>query len=321
MRILSGIQPSGNLHAGNYFGMMKPSIELQEQGEAFFFLADYHSMTTVFDAAQRREYTWRAAVDFLACGLDPEKATLFRQSDVPEHLEVAWMLSTVAPMGLLERCHSYKDKLARGMAASHGLFSYPVLMAADILIYDADVVPVGRDQKQHVEVTRDLAQKFNQLYGETFVAPEPRIREEAAALPGIDGQKMSKSYGNTIDIFGEEKAIRKRIMSIVMDSRPPEEPKPDAESNNAIQLLRHVAPPEAYREELEKLRAGGYGYGDLKKRLFEFFWERFADERRRRAELDADPGYVDEVLRKGAERARSIAAEVDRRARRACGLE
>jgi len=321
MRILSGIQPSGILHAGNYFGMMKPSIQLQDEGEAFYFIADYHSMTSIFDAQQRRDYTQRAALDFLACGLDPEKAVLFKQSDVPEHVELSWILSTLTPMGLLERCHSYKDKIAKGVAASHGLFAYPVLMAADILIYESDVVPVGRDQKQHVEVTRDLANKFNQAYGETFVVPEPRIREDTAVIPGIDGQKMSKSYNNTIDIFGDEKAIRKRVMSIVMDSRSREEPKPDAAKSNAMQLLKHIAPSDQYEEELEKTMAGGYGYGDLKKKVFEIYWEHFAEARARRVELEDNLDYVADTLRKGAEKARSIASVVNQRARKACGLE
>src|SRR5947208_630262 len=224
MRILSGIQPSGALHLGNYFGMMKPAVELQEKGEAYYFIANYHSMTSLFDAAQRRQNTLEVALDFLACGLDPKKSVFWKQSDLPEVTELTWLLSTVAPMGLLERCHSYKDKKARLAGGdldkvNHGLFAYPVLMAADILIFDSNIVPVGRDQKQHVEVTRDLAIKFNNLYGETFVIPEPQILEEVAVIPGTDGQKMSKSYGNTIEIFGEEKATRKRIMSIVMDSR------------------------------------------------------------------------------------------------------
>ena len=321
MRILSGIQPSGIPHAGNYFGMMKPSIHLQDEGEAFYFIADYHSMTSIFDPDKRREYTERVALDFLACGLNPEKAVLFKQSDVPEHVELSWILSTLTPMGLLERCHSYKDKIAKGITPNHGLFAYPVLMAADILIYEADVVPVGRDQKQHVEVTRDIAMKFNQAYGETFVIPEPRIREDTAVIPGTDGQKMSKSYNNTIDIFGDEKAIRKRIMSIVMDSRTREEPKPDAEKSNAMQLLNHIAPEDVYAEELEKTRAGGYGYGDLKKKIFEIYWDYFADARARRAELESNLDYVQETLLKGAEKARSIASVVNKRARKACGLE
>src|SRR5213594_4952572 len=221
MRILSGIQPSGALHLGNYFGMMKPAIELQNKGEAFYFIANYHSMTSVFDAAERRKLTEDVALDFLACGLDPKKCVFFRQSDVPEVTELAWMLSTVTPMGLLERSVSYKDKLAKGVSPNHGLFAYPVLMAADILSFDSNIVPVGRDQKQHVEITRDIAIKFNEAYGQTSVIPEPQIRDEVAEVPGTDGQKMSKSYGNTIEIFGDEKVTRKKVMSIVMDSRSP----------------------------------------------------------------------------------------------------
>ncbi|HWI56988.1 MAG TPA: tryptophan--tRNA ligase, partial [Bacillota bacterium] len=243
MRILSGIQPSGTLHLGNYFGMMKPAIELQDKGEAFYFIANYHSMTSLFDPAQRRQNSLNVALDFLACGLDPKRTVFFLQSDVPEVTELTWILGTVTPMGLLERCHSYKDKVARGITFNFGLFAYPVLMAADILIYDSNVVPVGQDQKQHVEVTRDMAIKFNEQYGETFVIPEPQIRTEVAKVPGTDGEKMSKSYGNTIEIFGDEKAIRKKIMSIKMDSRSPQEPKPDADQNLAIQLLKLVAPP------------------------------------------------------------------------------
>jgi len=321
MRILSGIQPSGALHLGNYFGMMRPAIELQEQGDAFYFIADYHSMTSLFDAGARRRNCLDVALDFLACGLDPKRGVFFRQSDVPEHCELTWILSTITPMGLLERCHSYKDKTARGIPVNHGLFAYPVLMAADILIYDSQVVPVGRDQKQHVEVTRDIAIKFNEAYGETFVVPEPRIREEVAVVPGTDGQKMSKSYGNTIEIFGEEKALRKKVMSIVMDSRTPEEPKPDADQNHAVRLLKLVAPPDVAQSVEDRLRAGGFGYGDLKKALFEHYWNHFADARARRKELEANLDYVQGVLRDGAERARAVAAPVLRRARKACGLE
>ena len=321
MRILSGIQPSGALHLGNYFGMMKPAIELQEQGEAFYFIANYHSMTSLFDAAQRRQNTLDVALDFLACGLDPGKALLFRQSDVPAVAELAWMLTTVTPMGLLERCHSYKDKLARGISPNHGLFAYPVLMAADILIYDSNVVPVGRDQKQHVEVTRDIAIKFNEAYGQTFVLPEPKIREETAVVPGLDGQKMSKSYGNTIEIFGEEKPLRKKIMGLVMDSRTPQEPKPDADKNLAIQLLKLVADAGTARDYEERLRAGGLGYGDLKKTLFEHYWNYFATARAKRAELAATRDYVEQVLKDSAVKARTLAAKVLARARLACGLD
>jgi tryptophanyl-tRNA synthetase len=321
MRILSGIQPSGALHLGNYFGMMKPSIELQEQGEAYYFIANYHSMTSLFDAEARRKNTVDVALDFLACGLDPKKSVFFRQSDVPEVTELAWMLTTLTPMGLLERCTSYKDKLAHGISPNHGLFAYPVLMAADILIYDSNVVPVGRDQKQHVEVTRDIAIKFNQTYGETFVVPEPRIRETVAVVPGLDGQKMSKSYGNTIEIFGEEKATRKKIMSIVMDSRPLAEPKLDADKNLAIQLLKLVAPPDTAADYENRLRAGGLGYGDLKKALFENYWNYFTPARQRRAELAANLDHVEHVLRDGAERAKKVADVVLKRARKAAGLE
>jgi tryptophanyl-tRNA synthetase len=321
LRILSGIQPSGALHIGNYFGMMKPAIELQEQGEAFYFIADYHSMTSLSDADVRRQYVRDVALDFLACGLDPKKAVFFRQSDLSEVCELTWLLGTLTPMGLLERAHSYKDKTAKGLSPNFGLFSYPVLMAADILLYDSHLVPVGRDQKQHVEMTRDIALKFNLTYGETFVVPEPRIKDDVATVPGLDGQKMSKSYGNTVEIFGDEKATRKKIMSIVMDSRTREEPKPDADQNLAVQLLKLVAPAAAGSEITERLRAGGLGYGDLKKALFENYWEHFAAARARRAELAADPGYVEGVLREGAERARAIAGPVLKRARRACGLE
>src|SRR6476660_6112131 len=308
MRILSGIQPSGALHLGNYFGMMRPSIELQEQGEAYYFIANYHSMTSLLDPDERRKNTRDVALDFLACGLDPNKSVFFKQSDVPEVTELAWMLTTLTPMGLLERGTSYKDKIARGIAPNHGIFAYPVLMAADILIYDSNVVPVGRDQKQHVEMTRDIAVKFNETYGQTFVIPEPQIRDEVAVVPGTDGQKMSKSYGNTIEIFGEEKATRKKIMGIVMDSRTPAEPKPDADKNIAIQLLKLVAPREVALDFENRLKAGGLGYGDLKKALFEHYWNYFAPMRQRRAELAANLDYLQKVLRDGAERARTQAS-------------
>lgn len=321
MRILSGIQPSGALHLGNYFGMMRPAIELQEKGEAYYFIANYHSMTSLYEAEPRRKHTLDVALDFLACGLKPERSVFFRQSDVPEVTELAWMLTTVTPMGLLERCHSYKDKIAKGLPVNHGLFAYPVLMAADILIYDSNVVPVGRDQKQHVEVTRDIAIKFNETYGQTFVIPEPQIREEVAVVPGLDGQKMSKSYGNTMEIFGDEKAARKKIMSIVTDTRTPAEPKPDAEKNTAIQLLKLVAPPEVAADYENRLRAGGLGYGDLKKALFEHYWNYFAAARAKRAELAANPGYVEGVLRTGAEQARDVARQVLARAKKASGLD
>jgi tryptophanyl-tRNA synthetase len=321
MRILSGIQPSGTLHLGNYFGMMKPSIELQEKGEAFYFIANYHSMTTLVDPAKRRQNTLDVALDFLACGLDPKKTVFFRQSDVPEVTELAWMLSTVTPMGLLERCTSYKDKVAKGISPYHGLFAYPVLMAADILIYDSNIVPVGQDQKQHVEVTRDIAIKFNEQYGETFVIPEPQIRADVAKVPGLDGEKMSKSYGNTIEIFGDEKALRKKAMGIKMDSRTPQEPKPDADQNLAIQILKLVAPLDVAKDYEDRLRAGGLGYGDLKKALFENYWNYFVAARAKRAELVANLDYVNKVLADGATQARSVAQKVLRRAKIASGLE
>jgi tryptophanyl-tRNA synthetase len=321
MRILSGIQPSGALHLGNYFGMMKPAIELQERGEALYFIADYHSMTSLFDAAERRRNSLDVALDFLACGLDPKKSIFFKQSDVPEVTELTWILSSVTPMGLLERCTSYKDKIAKGISPYHGLFAYPVLMAADILIYDSNLVPVGQDQKQHIEVTRDIAVKFNEQYGQTFVIPEPEIRTNVAKVPGTDGEKMSKSYGNTIEIFGDEKALRKKIMAIKMDSRTPQEPKPDADQNLAVQLLKLVAPAQEARRFEDGLRAGGLGYGDLKKALFEHYWTHFVAARAKRAELAGNIDHVNKVLVDGAARARALAGPVLKRARLACGLE
>src|SRR2546429_3468506 len=310
MRILSGIQPSGALHLGNYFGMMKPAIELQDKGEAFYFIANYHSMTSLFDAQERRQNTQDVALDFLACGLDPKKSVFFRQSDVPEVTELTWMLSSLTPMGLLERATSYKDKIAKGISPNHGLFAYPVLMAADILIYDSNVVPVGQDQKQHVEITRDIAVKFNEQYGQTFVIPEPQIRGEVAKVPGTDGEKMSKSYGNTIEIFGDEKILRKKVMGIKMDSRQPQDPKPDADQNIALQLLKLMAPAAVGTDYEQRLRTGGLGYGDLKKVLFEHYWNHFAAARARRTELSADLAHVQKVLSDGAAKARALARTV-----------
>ena len=300
--------------------MMEPALRLQHEGEAFYFIADYHSLTTVHDPKALRENVLDLAIDFLACGLDPAKATFFRQSDVPEVTELAWILSTVTPMGLLERCHSYKDKTARGLDATHGLFSYPVLMAADILLYDSDLVPVGRDQKQHVEVTRDIAIKINALYGEgTLKLPTPRIKEETAAVPGTDGQKMSKSYGNTIGLFEEEKTFKKKIMAILTDSTPVEEPKAP-EASLIVTLYKLVATPEEVATMEGDFRRGGVGYGDFKKRLFAALWERFAKERAAREDLVANLDHVHAVLRQGAERAKSIAVPVLERVRRAVGL-
>ncbi|MBG85751.1 MAG: tryptophan--tRNA ligase [Verrucomicrobiales bacterium] len=325
MRILSGIQPSGALHIGNYFGMMRPAIELQERGEAYYFIANYHSMTSLFDAEERRNNSLDVALDFLACGLDPDRAVFWKQSDVPEVTELTWLLSTITPMGFLNRCHSYKDKTAKladgdEEKVNHGLFAYPVLMAADILIFDSNIVPVGRDQKQHLEVTRDIAIKFNNLYGETFVVPEPEIRDSVAVVPGTDGNKMSKSYGNTIEIFGPQKPLKKKIMSIQMDSRGVDEAKPDAEENHAIQLLKLMAPATEAQETEDKLRAGGFGYGDLKKTLFEYYWNYFEEARKKRDELANNLDYVSEVLNKGADRAREVATKVLDRAKNAAGL-
>ncbi|MBA2242935.1 MAG: tryptophan--tRNA ligase [Chthoniobacterales bacterium] len=319
MRILSGIQPSGVLHIGNYFGMMRPAIALQAEGEAFYFIADYHALTSLHDPNALRENSRRIALDFLACGLDPERAALFCQSDVPQVTELAWILSTVTPMGLLERCHSYKDKTARGMSASAGLFTYPVLMAADILIYDSDVVPVGKDQKQHIEVTRDIALKVNETFGPIFKLPEPRIQSSSETVPGLDGQKMSKSYGNTIDIFGEEKETRKRIMSIVTDSTPLEAPKDP--NGSAIFPLYSLFATEAESAEMRAaFEKGGTGYGEFKKQLFGKLWDYFAPMRKRRAEIVAHPDFVEDVLKRGAERANSVADEIMRRVRSATGI-
>ena len=325
MRILSGIQPSGVLHIGNYFGMMRPAIALQVEGETFYFIADYHALTSVRDPKTLRENSRRVALDFLACGLDPERAALFMQSDVPQVTELAWILSTVSPVGLLERAHSYKDKISRGMPPSAGLFTYPVLMAADILIYDSDLVPVGKDQKQHLEMTRDIAVKMNETFGQSeasgqiFKLPEPRIHAATETVPGIDGQKMSKSYGNTIDIFGDEKETRKRVMSIVTDSKPVEAPK-DTTTSTIFQLFSLVASKDEIGEMREKFRKGGTGYGDFKKELFEKLWEYFSPMRKRREEILADKSYIDDVLKRGAKRANEVADGVMRRVRVAVGL-
>ena len=319
MRILSGIQPSGKLHLGNYFGMMRPALQLQEKGEAYLFIANYHALTSVHDRERLKQDTWDVALDFLACGLDPARTIFFRQSDVPEVHELAWLLSIVTPMGLLERCHSYKDKVAKGIAATHGLFAYPVLMASDILIYQSNIVPVGRDQKQHVEVTRDIAIKFNNEFGEVFTVPEPFIQEEVAVVPGLDGQKMSKSYGNTIELFGDMKDSKARIMKIVSDSKGLDEPK-DPTTCNIFALYKLFA-SEAQRAEMEaNYRGGNYGYGHAKKALAAIFEESFAPFRAKRAELQANPDFVEAVLRKGAERARAAATLTLDKARKAVGI-
>ena len=320
MRVLSGIQPSGKLHLGNYFGMMKQCVDLQKKGEVYVFIANYHALTTVSDPHRLRQDTIDVALDFLACGLDPAHTIFFRQSDVPEVQELTWLLSIVCPMGLLERCHSYKDKIAHGKEATHGLFAYPVLMAADILLYQSDIVPVGKDQKQHLEVARDLAIKFNLKFGETFKVPEPFIPDEVAIVPGTDGQKMSKSYGNTIELSASPKDIKASIMSIVTDSTPLEEPK-DPDTCTVYNIYKLVADPEQVSEMAAKLRAGGYGYGHAKKDLLNAFNEKFASFRERRAQLEADPSAVQKILHDGAERARVEARKTLKLARQAVGLE
>jgi len=306
-RILSGIQPSGQLHIGNYFGMMKTMISNMETSDLYVFIVDLHALTSVHDREKLSRGTLEAAADFLALGLDPERCTFWVQSDVPEVCELMWVLSTVTPMGLLERCHSYKDKVAKGIAASHGLFAYPVLMAADILLYQSDVVPVGKDQKQHLEVARDIAIKFNNTFGETFVVPEPAIGEMTAIVPGLDGQKMSKSYGNTIPIFLDDRALRKRVMAIQTDATPVEDAK-DPEKCNLYALLSLFAPKEKLAEVHDLYVNGGAAYGYIKQDLFELILEYFAEAREKKKELLANPDYLREILQKGAEKARTKAA-------------
>ncbi len=318
MRVLSGIQPSGTLHLGNYFGAIRQHIALQDEHECFYFIANYHSLTTVHDADRLRALTRDVAVDYLTLGLDPNKATLFRQSDVPEVTELAWILSTVTGKGLLERAHSFKDKVAKGLAVSMGLFSYPLLMAADILIYRSDLVPVGKDQEQHIEMTQDMAGYFNNTYREVFRRPEPLLGE-TPVVPGIDGQKMSKSYGNTIDLFMPAKQAKKRIMSIKTDSTPVEEPK-DPEHCNVFALLRLMAPAEEVAQWAERYRAGGMGYGEVKKRLVELYEEQFGSKRGTRDEWLARPADVEDVLAAGAAKARAEAQAVMADVRDACGI-
>lgn len=319
VRYLTGLQPSGALHIGNYFGAVRPAVEMQQKGEAFYFIADLHALTSIQDRVLLNRYTQDLALDLLACGLDPARACMFRQSDVTVVTELAWILSTVTPMGLLERCHSYKDKTARGLPASHGLFAYPVLMAADILLYRANAVPVGKDQKQHLEVSRDIAIKFNETYGETFTLPEPYIPEEVATIVGLDGQKMSKSYHNTLEVFAEEKILRRKVMGIVTDSTPVEAPK-DPTKSSIVQLYRLFAPADDVARMEAEFRQGGVGYGEFKKRLFGAFWETFRPLRERRAALQADPAQVERALTAGAERARAEASATMRQVRAAVGF-
>jgi tryptophanyl-tRNA synthetase len=320
MRILTGIQPSGKLHWGNYFGAMKSMFDLQAKGEEIFmFIANYHAMTTVRDGATLREMTRDVALDYLACGLDPEKSIVYRQSDVKEVQELAWFLSCLTPMGLLERCHSYKDKMAHGFDATHGLFAYPVLMAADILIMNADLVPVGKDQKQHLEVTRDLAQKFNNAFGEIFKLPDAYIPDSVATIPGTDGQKMSKSYHNAIELFEPNGSIKKKVMGIVTDSKTMEEPK-EPEGNSIYELYKLFATPEEVAQMAASFRAGNYGYGHAKKALLEAYHRLFDPFKARREELAKDPAALEDILQDGAERARAAAAPTMEKVRAAVGL-
>ena len=323
MRILSGIQPSGALHIGNYLGAIQQYIDLQHGNEAFYFVADYHALTSVRDASKLREYVKDVLLDLLSLGLDPEKATVFVQSDVPETVELAWLLTSVTPMGWLEKCVSYKDKIAQGIPAEHGLFAYPVLQAADILLYDADVVPVGQDQKQHLEITRDIAERFNNVYGKNepvFKLPNAKILSTVAVVPGLDGRKMSKSYGNTIEIFDDPKAIEKKCKRIVTDSTPIEEPK-NPDTCPVFNLLKLLANADETLQWSERYKAGGMGYGEVKKRLGELINSRFAEAREKRQAWALDPVRLEEVRRMGAERARKTARIVLDRARNACGLE
>lgn len=319
MRVLSGVQPTGFPHWGNYFGAIRQHIELQNNEQAFYFIADLHALTTVHDPGQLEQYTREMTLTYLALGLDPKKATFFRQSDVPEIPELTWLLMTVTPMHLLEKCHAYKDKKSKGLPADAGLFTYPVLMAADILLYDSDLVPVGADQVQHIEVTRDVAQRFNGLYGEVLTLPNAHVVEATAKVPGTDGEKMSKSYGNTIDIFEEPKKLRKKIMSIKTDSTPVEAPKdPDRDSIFALYSL--FATPEQKDALAKRYRAGGMGYGEAKQALYDVALAYFAEARAKKAQLESDPGVVDRILKDGAARARAKGQEVLNRVRNACGL-
>ena len=319
MRILSGVTPSGECHLGNYFGAIRQHVAMQSEGEAIFFIADYHSMNTVRSGAERRKLAAEVALDYLACGLDPTNAILYRQSDYPELCELTWMLTTITPMGLLERSHAYKDKVAQGLSADHGLFAYPVLMAADILIYNADRVPVGQDQKQHIEMTRDMAQRFNHTYGaEVFKLPEPDILEDVAVVPGTDGRKMSKSYGNTIRMFWPKKQLKKAVMGIVTDPTPVEEPKDT--TTPVFQLWSLFANADEKREMFARAEAGGLGYGDVKKALLEKILDHFGEMREKREALAQRPDDLEDILREGVARARALGQPVLEAARAAAGI-
>lgn len=320
MRVLSGIQPTGRFHWGNYFGAIRQYIQLQDGNESYYFIANLHALTTIRERERLWQNTLDAAIDLLALGLDPERATLFVQSDVPEVSELCWLLMTGAPLGLLERCHAYKEKKAKGLKAEVGLFTYPVLMAADILAYDADIVPVGEDQIQHIEVTRDLAGSFNHQFGETFVLPKPKVLEQSAKVPGTDGQKMSKSYGNTLEIFADAKAQRKQIMRITTDSRPMDQPK-DPDTDHLYQLFSLFAADEPRQQMADMYRRGGFGYGEVKKALADAAETYFAEVRAKREEFASHPKRVAEILQDGASRARRKAGDVLLRAQKACGVK
>jgi len=320
LTILSGIQPSGNLHLGNYFGAVQQFLEMIRQGHTcYYFLANYHALTSIRDRNRLLELTRATAADYLALGLDPEKCAVYRQSDLPEVCELQWILTTVTPMGLLERCHAYKDKIAQGLSADHGLFAYPVLQAADILIVRADRVPVGQDQKQHLEVTRDIAQYYNNNYGDVLTIPEPYIPESVAVVPGRDGRKMSKSYNNTIELFAPEAEVRKQIFSITTDSTGVAEPK-DPDKSLIYSILKLFCTPQEADEWAERFRRGPLGYREVKQAIFDRFMDRFGPARRRREELEAQPEYVEDVFRQGVERARLVAEPLMRDVRDAAGI-
>ncbi len=319
MRVLSGMQPSGQLHLGNYFGSMKPNLSYVGKAEqSFYFIADLHALTTIQDPKLLRSLRLDIVLDYLACGFDPEKAVMYYQSDIPEHTELMWILSTVTPMGLLERAVSYKEKVEKGIPAAAGLFTYPVLMAADILLYDSNLVPVGKDQKQHLEMTRDIAMKFNNTFGDTLTIPDPLIREEVAVVPGTDGQKMSKSYGNTIPLFGPEKTIQKAIMGIKTDSTGANEPK-DPDACIVYQIHKLFLTPAEQKSLAEEYR-NGISYGDAKKKLFATYMDVFAPYRVKREALEKDMGAVEVVMKEGAKKASAVAQKTMERVRKAVGL-
>ncbi len=319
MRTLSGITPSGTLHIGNYFGALKQFIDTQDKFDGFYFISDYHALTTGPDPKKLKENTYNIILDYLALGLDPEKSTLFLQSNVPEHAELSWFLANVTPVALLERAHSYKDKVAKGLAPNSGLFTYPVLMAADILMYDPDFVPVGKDQKQHIEIARDIAIKFNSIYGEYFKLPQEMIQESVAVIPGTDGQKMSKSYDNTLEMFADEKALKKKVMSVVTDSTPLEEPK-DPNTCNVFALYKLFATKEQTDDMASRYKAGNFGYGTAKKELLEIMLNYFKPYREKRKYLAENMDVVEKILKEGSEKAREIAIKKIKDVKSAVGL-